>query len=366
MQEKLTRHLHFLTQDPANINLLIEISQLYQESNDFESAQIYLDKAITLAPEACVGHQGVLYLNQNQLELAKACFLRALTHEESNVLRFHLGFCYFLNHEFEKAQTTLTLLANDASIPEAKILLARLFQRQGLLEEALLYVNQALEHHPNQDEPMGLLSLLYFDLNEEQLARQTAQKALALNPNNYDAKSVDILLRLLTQQTDAAEIEALLAVNPDDARLWFALGNTHLSQGELHFAEEALEKALTCHPDFYDCLLVLAWCQLLNNQLDKAQNNYHKASLLAAELSDAWSGLSLVYALKEELVEAQTLLDKALVINPDCFLAGVAQTICFNYTNPSKAKAQLLHTLKNTNLPAGEKLAIVLESINNK
>jgi tetratricopeptide (TPR) repeat protein len=363
VQDKLTRHLNFLAQDEGNANLLVEINSMYQELNDFESAQAYLDKAKVLAPEACLGYQGLLYLNQGQLDQAKICFLESLDYEDTAALRYNLGFCYFMTYEFKEALNILAPLADDDSLPETKLLIARILHRQGDLEEAIEWVKKILAIQPKHAEALGLLAMLYFDLNEDQLAQQMALTALESDPTNYDGRSVDILMRLLTQQTHAEEILNLLDINPDDCRMWFALGNTYMVQGELPKAEEALQKAVNLHPDFYDCFTVLAWCQLLNNQIDKAQHNYQTATIIAQELSDAWSGLALVHVLKEEFSESEQLIIKARDLNPECFLASIADTINFNHKNPAKAKEHLLKALQNTNMPIGEKLAFILEDM---
>lgn len=363
IQEKLDRHLNFLAQDEMNANLLVEINSMYQELNDFEAAQVYLDRAKTLAPEACISYQGLLYLNQGQLDQAKTCFIESLNYEDTAALRYNLGFCYFMTYEFNEALEILTPLADDKSLPETKLLIARILHRQGDLEKAVEWVKKIIEVESKHAEALGLLAMLYFDLNEDKLAHQMALTALESCPTNYDGQSVDILMRLLTQQTHAEEILKLLDINPDDCRMWFALGNTYLVQGELPKAEEALQKAVALHPDFYDCFTVLAWCQLLNNQIDKAQHNYQTATQIAPELSDGWSGLALVHVLKEEFSESEQLIKKAKALNPECFLASIAEAINFNHKNPAKAKEHLLKALQNSHVPIGEKLAFILEDM---
>jgi tetratricopeptide (TPR) repeat protein len=64
LPDKLNRHLSFLEQDQSNLTLLVKISDIYLELDDLELAQSYLDKAKAINHEACLGHQGLLYLNQ--------------------------------------------------------------------------------------------------------------------------------------------------------------------------------------------------------------------------------------------------------------------------------------------------------------
>ena len=87
------------------------------------------------------------------------------------------------------------------------------------MDEAIGLIENILEHNPNNAEALGFLSLLYFDLNEEELAKQTSTSTLVLNPENYDAKLVNSLIRLMAQETTIEEIEELIQINPQDCAM---------------------------------------------------------------------------------------------------------------------------------------------------
>lgn len=361
--DKLEQHLSFLKQDENNLSLLVEVSTLYLERDNLEQAQNYLDKAKAINHDACLGHQGLLYLNQGKFPQAQECFLEALNYFESPALRYNLGFTYFINHEFEKAVEILAPLLEGEHYPEAELLMARIFHRQDSMDEAIGLVENILENNPNDAEALGLLSLLYFDLQEETQANETSIRALELNPDNYDAKLVNIMIKLMSQETTVEEIETLLKISPHDSRLWFALGTTYMAQGDFNAAEDILTKAIEIYPEFYDCYISLAWCQLLNDHMNEAQQSYQNAAKLADELADAWGGLALVHALNEDLPKAEQLINKANLLDPDCFLTDIAQSICFNYKNPAKAKKHLIQALKNHAMPVSEKLSLFIEGL---
>ncbi|MBL7479318.1 tetratricopeptide repeat protein [Legionella bononiensis] len=365
VQDKLNRHLNFLAQDQENLALLIEISDMYIELDDLDSAHHYLEKANLIDREACLGHQGLLHLNQGQLSRAKECFIEALTHMDTPALRYNLGFTHFITHDLDNAWDILSPILEGEHYPEAELLMARILHRQDSLEESISLVEHVLEHNPEDEEALGLLSLLYFDLNEEEPALQACTQALQLNPDNYDAKLVHIMLRLMNQETSVEEIEQLLQISPQDSRLWFALGNTYMVQGDMEAAEHTLKKAIEIYPDFYDCHIALAWCQLLNDRINEAHETYQNAAELVEELADAWGGLALIHALTEDFPQAELLIKKANELNPTCFLTELAESIYFNHINPQKAKEHLLHALKNTEMPISEKLAVLLEYTQN-
>ena len=365
VQEKINRHLSFLAQDENNLKLLIEISDLYSEAEELEKAQMYLDKANLIDQDACLGHQGLLYLNQGKLQEAQNCFIKALSYGDTPALRYNLGFTYYITFDFEKAWEVLAPTLQGEHYPEAKLLMARILHRQDSINEAIELINQVLEQNPEDAEALGLLALLYFDLNEDKLAEKNSQLALKIDADNYDARLVSVLLRLITQETTVEEIEDLIQVNSQDSRLWFALGNTYMIQGEMDKAEQNLQKAIEIYPDFYDCHIVLAWCQLLNDRIDEAHATYLTATQIVDEIADAWGGLGLIAALQEDFLKAEQLITKAKNLNPECFLTQVADAIYYNHKNPAKAKRNLVKALTATKVPVSQQLAFIIEEIEN-
>ncbi|WP_040535607.1 tetratricopeptide repeat protein, partial [Legionella drancourtii] len=355
--------LSFLAQDENNLTLLVKISDLYLELDDLDSAQEYLNKASALDRIACLGHQGLLHLNQGQFAQAKEYFIEALNHEETPALRYNLGFTHFIASDLENAAQVLSPLIKGEHHPEAKLLMARILHGQGDLEQARDLINDVLAHDADDSEALGLLALVYFDLDEIERAAQASARALALNPDNYDAQLIDALSRLTTQETSVEELEKLLQLNPDDCRLWFALGNVHMSQGALDLAEHSLRKAIEIYPEFYDAYIALGWCLLLLDNVDDALIIYQAAAGIVPELADSWGGLALVAALNEDFLNAERLIQKSKDLNSDCFLAEIAESIYFNHKNPLKAKEHLVNALKNTKVPASEKLAFIIEDM---
>lgn len=305
----------------------------------------------------------MLHLSQGQLTQAKESFIEALSFGDTPALRYNLGFTHFISADMQGASEILSPLLVGEHHPEAKLLLARVLHNQGDLDKAVNLVNDVLTHDADDSEALGLLALLYFDIDECELAAQVAACALALNPDNYDAKLIDVMSRLATQETTAEEVENLLQISPDDCRLWFALGSVNMSQGNLALAKDNLKKALEIYPAFYDCHIALGWCLLLQDNLNDALNTYEIAAKLVAELADAWGGLALVYALKEDFPQAEQLIRQSKELNTDCFLTEIAESIYFNHLNPLQAKKHLVSALKNSNVSVSKKLAFMIEEM---
>lgn len=363
LTEKLERYLALLKQDEQNLNLLFEISFLYSELGDSKQAQHYLDKARAINPEECLVPQGLLHFRERQLQAAIDSFTAALELEDSAFVRYNLGLSYYLNEEAAKAWDVLVAIEDQEFLAVTRLLMARLLHQAGALEQAIELLEEEVPDYKDNTDVLGFLALLYFDINNEEEASRLSKRTLQLDRNNYDAKVVDIMLRLITQETSIEEIRALLEANPSDSRLWFALGSTYMTQGDFVAAIEQFKNTLEIHPDFYDCYIALAWAQLLNDELNEAHETYQNAISLIDSIADGWAGLAIIYALNADLEKTKQLLNKAKELDKECFLAQIAETIYLNHTKPEQAKKHLLDVLTNENLPAGEKLAKVIETL---
>jgi tetratricopeptide (TPR) repeat protein len=194
----------------------------------------------------------------------------------------------------------------------------------GELECALPYLKDLVTQDETNAELIGQLSLLYLDCNDYALAETTAKRALTLNPKNFEGQLVLIFLQLKNERNQGAIIDTLLISHKNEARLWFAKGLTSMLEKDLHAAEKAFENALQLQPNFYDCLIVLSLCQLLQDKSQSALTNYTKAKDLNPKMAAAWGGLAIIHALEKDTSTAKTLIKKGLSLNKHCFYSQLA------------------------------------------
>ena len=183
----------------------------------------------------------------------------------------------------------------------------------------------------------GLLALLHFDNDDAEKADFFSKKALILNPAHYEAQLVRMLLRALHNKATIPEIEALIAINPQDSRLWFALGSKHMSTLNLPAAEHAFLQSTIIWPHFYHSWICTAWCHLLQNKIEEAHIAYQQAINIDSNAADGWGGLALIYALRHNMTEANIRLQTSDRLDPACFLASVTRIILANQSSPNNA-----------------------------
>ncbi len=207
------------------------------------------------------------------------------------------------------------------------LLKARILHHQQNIPEAIITLEQLINQHPGSDDLAGLLSLLYFDHHDASRAESFSKHALAINPENYEARLVHMLLRTLNNDTTPEEINTLIQVNAHDSRLWFALGSAWMHRMNIHDAIQAFSQATSLWPHFFAAWTCLGWCHLLQDDIIKAEQAYLQAMRIDANAADSHAGLALVCALQNKDSEAKQYLEQAMMIDPACSLIEVTKRI---------------------------------------
>ncbi|MBA2655989.1 MAG: tetratricopeptide repeat protein [Tatlockia sp.] len=358
---KLTNYLNYLKQDPDNLNLLISISDGYRQSGEFALAQSYLDRAKALNSEACIAQQGYIDIHLGKFEEAKQAFTKALDKENLSLIRYALAVCHYSLDEIPEGIEVLSpLLVHGSSNYEVEILMAKMMRDQYRLDEAIKLLEATIQHHGATEECYALLAEIYFDCEELELAKNAAKQTLLLAPDNYEAQIVLLLLGLTEGETTVAEINHLLMRNPEDARLWFALGTTLLRQMKLQEAEKAFEKAAELEPVFCDNWISLGWCQLFLNKLSDAKASYQKAIAIYEESPEGWGGLALVASLNTEFTDAEELIAKTRELDDQSFLADIAEIISTQQAESGESTRKFNQTFPTMAEQINAAMAIVL------
>jgi len=363
-EEQLTKYLNYLEQDPTNFNLLLSVCDSYRQLGDFSKAQQYLDKAKAIDSESCFALQGFIDFNKGNFSQAKDALRKALNKEDLAILRYSLALCHYSLDEITEGIEILSpLLAKGSANFDAELLMAKLLREQGRLNEAIQSLETTLERHGPSAETLASLAEIYFDCEETELAENAAEQALILAPDNYNARVVLLLLRLVEGKTKACEIEKLIAKEPMDARLWFALGSTELREMKLQEAEKSFLKAAELEPLFCDNWISLGWCQLFLNKLQEAKTSYQQALTINEESAEGLGGLALVASLKKDLADAELLIAKANKLDPHCFLATIAQIIYKGHSDLAGASKQFKETFPTIAEQLNKAMAIALANI---
>lgn len=158
-------------------------------------------------------------------------------------------------------------------------------------DEALIYFMRAKNNQIKNPVVFQNIANLYLEKFEPDLAIQTLEDGLKLNPNHPYLTNDYINLLLDNEKFDKAKnvIQIAVAKNPNNQLLFFLLG--YLNQSNLKEAEITLTKALALDENYFEALyqLSLIYINIANNALkenkiDKFTHHINRAefALLSA------------------------------------------------------------------------------------
>ena len=158
-------------------------------------------------------------------------------------------------------------------------------------DEALTYFNRAKNNQIKNPVVFQNIAMLYVEKFEPDLAIQSLEDGLKLNPNHPYLTNDYINLLLDNEKFDKAKNAIQIAVTnkPNNQLLYFLLG--YLNQSNLKEAEITLTKALALDENYFDALyqLSLIYINFANNALkenkiDKFTHHINRAefALLSA------------------------------------------------------------------------------------
>lgn len=249
------------------------------------------------------------------------------------------------------------------SISNSYRLLNEFTAAQQYLGGAIKILEKLLETNGPTEQTLTLLAQLYFDNEEGKLAENAARQVLLINPDNYEAQVILLLLDLTHEKIAVSKIKKLMAREPNDCRLWFALGSTYFHSLKLQQAEKAHLKATELDPGFYDNWISLGWCELFLEQLEKAENCYRQALAIYEGGAEGWGGLALVSSLHGKFEEAESLIAKAKNLDANCLLANIAELYYLEHRNPEKVGMQFTQSFPTLAEQLNKAMVLVLEKM---
>jgi Flp pilus assembly protein TadD len=141
-----------------------------------------------------------------------------------------------------------------------KVGLAEVELASGRPEAALSLLEEAREEAPDNSRALVLLGPLYAERGRLEEARSVLERAQALGERGPVVRRNLALVYMQSGKLPAAlhELESASRDAPDDASIWFSLGNAHLRARNPGEAAAALEKSLELDPDREEALFNLA------------------------------------------------------------------------------------------------------------
>ena len=228
-------------------------------------------------------------------------------------------------------------------------------------EKARIENLAAIEADPTS--PFGYIGLAFNynrladweggDIDPEEarkLARESAEKALELDPNNYNAHFVRAYIHNQEGEMDLAiaRYEKATELNPSATNVMAMFSVTLVYTGRVAEAIELLHRAMRLdphHPDWFKWNL--AWAQLVNGDCDLALPTMQSMVKIPDKALDT---LAVIYVCLGRQEEAEAAIAKLLATNPDLTISWFRNYAQRKYKDPADGEPYL-DGLRKAGLP---------------
>ena len=188
--------------------------------------------------------------------------------------------------------------------------------RSGNGRKQLAQFGKCLELSPEFQEAMTGLALALALQDKLDEAREWTQKALALNPQNYQALyELGFLESRVDRKRAIAYYEQATAIQPNYAPLQRDLGLLQLQEGNFAASAGHLEKAATLGVNDASVFNSLGIAYGRSGQLTRAVEAYKKALILSPDTAEVHLNLASAYDRLQRPKQAKAERDTACKLN---------------------------------------------------
>jgi len=184
--------------------------------------------------------------------------------------------------------------------------------------EAVLIAESLTKRFPLHGFGWKALGSLFKQLEQNEDALASMQKAAALSPNDAEAHfNLANILKYLERLNEAeASYRRALELNARDADTHYNLGNLLKELGRLNEAEICYRNTLDIKPDFAEAYNNLG--SILNelDQLDQAEADYRRAIEINPYFAEAYCNLGSLLQKRERPDEAEACYRQVLAFKP--------------------------------------------------
>ena len=331
--DQLHRLLSYWQQDQANTALIVDILVLFSKSSEFEKGIEFsrnIDLSIVAEPRVAY-HIGILCLAAGKYAEAETEFNRMLVHMSEHVpTRYNLAYAQYAQQKISQARNTLDGFEYQwRECPELLILLARCEHFLENIDVALEHIDKYLSFNMSHLEAKGLKSLLLVDKEDYVLAYQLANDVIAQEPLQLEANIAFSAAAISLQKTDylQEQLQQALSAHPNVGRLWMVQAELDMLNQNFEQAEIHLKKTVKLMPDHIGSWHLLAWSQLLSNQLSCAEDSFNQALTLNRNFADTHGGLAVLQVMTGNYNDANDSIRRALKLDSTSVAGRYAKTL---------------------------------------
>jgi tetratricopeptide (TPR) repeat protein len=220
--------------------------------------------------------------------------------------------------------------------------LARLAEAGNDHEGALGYLAHARDLAPNMARIHFLFGVIAGELNLPIEAKQSLDKALALEPDNpeYNYAMGSVILTTRDAATAGTYFAKFVKARPQDSRGHFALGLAQFAAGDYDAAQKQMLIAQSSRVTAPGAEYYLGRIARLNGDLEEATRRLRGALAMQPKFAEPHTELARIALLKGDAEAAHRELQQALELAPESFQANEQLLVVYKRTHDARAAAQ--------------------------
>jgi Tfp pilus assembly protein PilF len=197
---------------------------------------------------------------------------------------------------------------------------ARKSLAEGRAAEAKATFEELLKQYPEEADLHLFLGISLLRLREPQGAEAAVKRAIAINPNHVEART---LLGWIDSEVrgdfDAAikEYAKVVELRPDLPEAYNNLGVAQKRKGDLAQAAESFNRALKLKPDYSAAVSNRGWVFAEQNRWDDARRDFEKAITINPNDDGALYGISQALREARDYPGAQRALGQLIARSPN-------------------------------------------------
>jgi tetratricopeptide (TPR) repeat protein len=330
----LQRLKGYLAQDPANLNLRVQVFDAALAAGDRALAGELVEAALRERPEDAgwLHRQASLLIASGQHAEAQLA-LEALVARgvEAPGVSHNLAYAHFAQGRWEAARDVARpLWSGEGPVADAALALwLRCEHRLDRIDEAFAELEPVMAGRPIAPEPLGVASLMALDAGRLDEARAWADRALQGRADQLEALVArgSVALGDLDVPVALAHLERALAVNGGDGRTWSGVAFAQMLRRDFPAALQAFERAVAGMPDHVGTWIGYGWCHFVAGDAQAAKETFGHAIALDRNVGESHGGLAVALAGLGETAAARAEIDIALKLDPVGLSARHAQAL---------------------------------------
>jgi Tfp pilus assembly protein PilF len=213
--------------------------------------------------------------------------------------------------------------AADSSAPllnETRLQEAQKFLAEGKAAEARATFEALLKEHPQEADLHLFLGIALLRLREPRSAETSVRKAVSLNPNHVEART---LLGWIASEMhgdfEAAtkEYSRVVELRPDLPEAYNNLGVAQKRKGDLARAVESFDKALRLKPDYTAAISNRGWVLAEQGRWSDARREFERALAISPGDDGALYGLAQSLREAKDYAGAQKAMSQLIGRSPN-------------------------------------------------